>query len=124
MVTPTSNRMYRFESQERNRSNRFSVGLPKAVRKTTTKQPERKRGGAIATPAWQKDVVDEIKKRGWKQEDLARKVHCAQSSLNDVLTKPNKSSRIVGDINRLFGWHPPPELPGASAVPLPSSDAV
>lgn len=61
-------------------------------------------------------------KLGISEKELAKKIGCAQSTMNDTLNKPSKQSALVPAIHAAIGWDPPPEL--QDAPPLPSPDAI
>lgn len=59
---------------------------------------------------------------GMTKKDLARKIGCAQSTMNDTLTNPqSRHSSLVPAIHAAIGWDPPPD---PQSPPLPSSDAA
>lgn len=73
-------------------------------------------------PAWQEDVKARLAKIGLNEKQLAKKVGCAQSTMNDLLNKPGKASTLVPAVHAVLGWDPPPDP--QAPVPLPSPDAI
>lgn len=55
-------------------------------------------------------------------KDLAKKVGCAQSTMQDTLNNPSaRHSSLVPAIHAAIGWDPPPD---PQSPPLPSPDAI
>jgi len=61
------------------------------------------------------------------EHELAEMINCAQSTLHQILNKPDAShSSLLPAIHAVFGWDPPPDphAPDPKGAPLPSSDAL
>lgn len=49
-------------------------------------------------PQWKNDVRAELKRRGMKQRDLAKKIGCAQSTVSEALAEEARQSSLVPSI--------------------------
>lgn len=79
----------------------------------------RRQGPAHPVSAeWKRSVRARIQELGIEQNELARRVGCAQSSLATLLGPIAKQSSIVPAIHKALGW-PPPGVPvGPDAAEL------
>lgn len=64
---------------------------------------------------WRDKVLEAIGDRRGAQADLARKIGCTPSTLNELLSA-GKRSHLVPAIHRALGW-PPPSLPATGYHP-------
>ena len=105
-----------------NRSIRISRDLHRVVAKKKGSSGPREGYGYPVKPEWQEDVKKRLAKIGMTEKQLAKRIGCAQSTINDMLNKPGKQSALVPEIHAAIGWDPPPDV--QTAPPIPSPDAI